>query len=362
MRSGCRCGHGSSRCRRSASFSPKPGVLAGAARPACGPLLRRRPNPGRRRGVESFTRYGLHRRNGLAFAAVPLDHIKVRETSEVRLLAGVEDWLVRLAPVICPGRWGAARRFEAAHLEVRARRRGVRWPGCWPRSPALEQAVGRSGRVRKDGACAVRPLPRRNLPAGPGRAGSCPARAAGSGRDGLLRHPPGADPAREPSRTMRRILLPWVRPPGRAAGPDGGRWRDTPCVAGFGLRPLGRGSCGRAGLAVGTAAAEPGSKAAVPRGADLSPGRPGAGGRSACPGRGRHSTNKRSICGCGHAWRWTGGTSINWQWPVRNRAFRWRRSACSSRSPRPGARRGEGLPHRTAKNAHRAMPAVNPRA
>jgi CRISPR-associated protein Csx17 len=44
------------------------------------------------RGVSEFTRYGLQRRNGLAFAAIPLARVDVRQRPEVRLAAEVEDW------------------------------------------------------------------------------------------------------------------------------------------------------------------------------------------------------------------------------------------------------------------------------
>ena len=49
------------------------------------------------RGIGEFTRYALQRRNGLAFAAVPLARVDVREHPEVRLAAAVEDWASRFS-------------------------------------------------------------------------------------------------------------------------------------------------------------------------------------------------------------------------------------------------------------------------
>ena len=93
-RCGRRSGRGSSRCRRSGSCSPRPGPRGADALPGARSTSTRRPAPWAwPRGSSEFTRYGLQRRNGLAFAAVPLDRIAVRERPEVRLAADVEDWV-----------------------------------------------------------------------------------------------------------------------------------------------------------------------------------------------------------------------------------------------------------------------------
>ena len=187
------------------------------------------------RGVNSFVRYGLHRRNGLAFAAVPLDHIDVRENTGVRLLASVEDWPAWLRADL-PGRIQAAvRQFEAAQLEYA--RNGE--PGGLAQMLAalttLEQAAGRSSRARVD--VPVRRLPDAQpflqvlaLDAAPEL-----RVAVGIASCATL---PGPETARAPGRTMRQILLP-LDPPGPAdQARSPGRWRATPLVAGFGVRPL----------------------------------------------------------------------------------------------------------------------------
>jgi CRISPR-associated protein Csx17 len=188
------------------------------------------------RGVEQFVRYSLQQRNGLAFVAVPVDRVQVRERASVRLVAHLEDWVSQARRAGTSAAVGAAlRRFDSAHLAF------VREPG--PRRLALllaaltglEQAVGRSGRTREQvtvrrpppapdflnelesGQC----LPELRVAAG---IASC-ATLAGAGR----------------ARSMRQILLP-VDPPDAADRASrahrNGRWRESPVVAGLGLRPL----------------------------------------------------------------------------------------------------------------------------
>jgi CRISPR-associated protein Csx17 len=179
------------------------------------------------RGVGAFVRYGLHQRNGLAFVAVPTELVRVEEKRAVRLAGRLEEWVSwvrRGDPSTAVGR--TVRRYDGAHLAFV--RDGD--PGALARLLAavtdLEQAVGRSSRAR-DGVPVRRPpwahdfldvLAGLNLPELRVAVGiaSCASRA-------------GADPARQPARTMRQLLLP--------VDPDG-RWRDAPVVAGFGLRHL----------------------------------------------------------------------------------------------------------------------------
>jgi CRISPR-associated protein Csx17 len=189
------------------------------------------------RGISEFTRYGLQRRNGLAFAAVPLDRIHVQEKEEVRLAADVTEWVswVRAgdasAAIV-----EAVRRFDSAHLAY------ARDGGSMPLArmlaalTALEQAVGRSGRA-KESTPVRRPPPAQKfldvLTAGDSSAelriavglASCAALSV-----------PG--PGREPPRAMRQILLPIDprRPDESARG--NGHWRDSAIVPGFGVRPL----------------------------------------------------------------------------------------------------------------------------
>ncbi|MGH3286798.1 MAG: type I-G CRISPR-associated protein Cas8g1/Csx17, partial [Streptosporangiaceae bacterium] len=167
------------------------------------------------RGIDEFVRYGLQRRNGLAFTAVPVDRIDVRDRPEVQLVARIEDWVARArgsgASVAVSQ---AVRRFDADHLKY------ARDGGALPLArllsalTTLEQAVARSGRAKDK-------VPVRQPPAaGPflaefirGEDGTeCPELriAAGIASCATLR---GSETATVPDRTMRQILLP-VDPPG----------------------------------------------------------------------------------------------------------------------------------------------------
>lgn len=180
------------------------------------------------RGIDEFTRYGLQRRNGLAFAAVPLDWVVVRQRPAVKLAAAIEDWAARAGGGDASTAVAEAHRgFQKAHLEFA--RDGGPWAlACMLAAlTTLEMAVGRSGRARE--AVPVRYAP-----------------AAGPFLDVLT----GIDgpelpvavgvascatwPAEGPARTMRQILLP-VDPAERGSQP---RWRDASLVPGFGARPL----------------------------------------------------------------------------------------------------------------------------
>ncbi len=189
------------------------------------------------RGIEEFTRYGLRRRNGLAFAAIPLDRVTVREKPEVGLAAGFEDWVrwVRSADTSSAVS-EAVRRFDSAHLEFARDGGPLPLARLLAALTTLEQAVGRSGRVKEKVhvrrppradeflafLTAENPSPELRIAVG---LASCAT-------------VPGADPAHEPSRSMRQILLPVDPPVPGDRGRTGGRWRDSAIVPGFGLRPL----------------------------------------------------------------------------------------------------------------------------
>jgi len=188
------------------------------------------------RGVDEFVRYGLHRRNGLAFAAVPVDRVRVHTRLDVGLAGQVEDWPFRFSAGDWPGAvQRAARQFEAAHLEF-ARDGGPHALGrLLAELTTLEQTVGRSRRARERVAprrppsaqrfleVLVRVETQEELRIAIGLA-SCAT--VGS-----------RDPRRPPGRTMRQILLP-IDPPAVGERSHAGRWRDAPVVAGFGARPL----------------------------------------------------------------------------------------------------------------------------
>ncbi len=188
------------------------------------------------RGIDEFTRYGLQRRNGLAFAAVPLARVHVREHAEVGLAAAIEDWAARFSGSDASAAVGqAARGFEAAHLAY------ARDGGALPLArllaalTALEQAVGRSGRARDASPVRYAPPARQFLDV-LRQAESPELRvAAGLASCATL---PGTDQVGVPSRSLRQVLLPIDPPvPGDRLQPNG-RWRDAPLVPGFGSQDL----------------------------------------------------------------------------------------------------------------------------
>lgn len=165
------------------------------------------------RGVGQFTRYGLQRRNGLAFAAVPLDRVDVREDPDVALAADVEGWAERFtgndnSAAVAE----AARRFERARLEYARDGGQDRLARMLAALTSLEQAVGRSGRAR-DNVPVRRPPPAGKFLAVLGRTPSPELRVAA----GLA------------SVGVRQLLLPIDQ---------NGRWCAAPVVPGFGARPL----------------------------------------------------------------------------------------------------------------------------
>lgn len=181
------------------------------------------------RGVDSFTRYGLHQRNGLAFVAVPIERVDVRDKPEVRLVARVEEWVswVRRADTSAAV-GGAVRVFDDAHLAY-ARDGGHAALGKLLASlTGLEMAVGRSGRLRGNVPVRTAPNAADFLPVL--AEAQCSELRVAIGIASCATRP-GTDVARNSARSMRQILLPIDPEPNR-------RWRDTPVVAGFGLRPL----------------------------------------------------------------------------------------------------------------------------
>lgn len=179
------------------------------------------------RGADSFIRYGLHRRNGLAFVAVPLERVDVRDKPEVRLVARVEDWAsqVRRADTsTAVGGW--VRRFDAAHLAYVRDGGAMALGRLLAALTDLEQAVGRSGRLRDNVSVRIPPGAADFLAVL--AEADCPELRVAMGIASCATRP-GRDAIRGPAKSMRQLLLPID--PAR-------RWRDTPVVAGFGLRPL----------------------------------------------------------------------------------------------------------------------------
>jgi CRISPR-associated protein Csx17 len=174
------------------------------------------------RGIGEFVRFGLQRRNGLAFAAVPLDRIVVRERSAVQLAARVEDWAARAGGDASSAVTEAWRGFSRAHLEFARDGEPMALARMLAALTTLEMAAGRSRRAKE--AVPVRYAP----PAGEfldelAKLGSAELRVA----VGIASCATWAAEGR-PARSMRQILLPV----------DPGGWRDAPVVPGFGARPL----------------------------------------------------------------------------------------------------------------------------
>jgi len=189
------------------------------------------------RGVDSFMRYGLHRRNGLAFVAVPIERVDVTEKPEVRLVARLEEWVSwvrRGESSTAVGR--AVRRFDTAHVAFVRAGGPEKLAGVLAALTDLEQAVGRSGGAREN-------VPVRTpLSAHPFLSWLSEARVQAECAElrvavgiASCASRSGRDEDRNPARSMRELLLP-VDP--RRPGDRQARWRDAPVVAGFGLRPL----------------------------------------------------------------------------------------------------------------------------
>ncbi|WP_028192876.1 type I-U CRISPR-associated protein Csx17 [Salinispora pacifica] len=179
------------------------------------------------RGVTGFVRYGLHQRNGLAYVAVPVEHLTVRSSPEVRLAARLEDWASWLRRDVASTVVGrAVRGFDAAHLSFARDGGPLSLARLLAAVTNLELAVGRSGRARDNARVRKPPWAHDFLPV-LGEA-ECPELRVAVGIASCTTRP-GPDADRQPARSMRQILLP--------IDPDL-RWRDTPVIAGYGLRPL----------------------------------------------------------------------------------------------------------------------------
>jgi CRISPR-associated protein Csx17 len=172
------------------------------------------------RGITAFHRFGLQRRNGLAFAAVPLARVEVVERSQVRLIADVEDWANRFAGDVPATVATAYRAFQAAQWEYASDGGPRELVAMLAALTTLEQAVGRSGRTREN--VPVRYVP----PAAP----FLSELAKAESRE--LRLAVGLASCSGSRRTLRQLLLP-IEP-----GDHNDAWRGTPVIPGFGIRPL----------------------------------------------------------------------------------------------------------------------------
>ena len=182
------------------------------------------------RGIDEFTRYGLLRRNGLAFTAIPLDRVTVTERPAVQLSAKVEDWVSRIE---ASGASNATaeflRAFRRVHLEFARDGGPLALARMLAALTSLDMAVGRSGRAKDAVGIRFTPAagpflevlrdlrePEFRVAAGLASCATWPAEGQG------------------PARTMRHLLLP-LDPAGPGGQP---RWRDAPLIPGLGTRPL----------------------------------------------------------------------------------------------------------------------------
>lgn len=172
------------------------------------------------RGVTAFTRFGLQRRNGLAFAAVPLARVEVTERPQVRLVADVEDWANRFSGDTPAAVGNASRAFQNAHWEYVRDGRVGELVAMLAALTTLEQAVGRSGRTRD--STRVRRLPRAEP--------FLPELVKAESRE--VRIAIGLASCSASRRTLRQLLLP-IDP-----GMQNDGWRDSPLIPGFGVRSL----------------------------------------------------------------------------------------------------------------------------
>lgn len=207
------------------------------------------------RGIDEFIRYGLQRRNGLAFAAVPLDRVDVRANPAVGLLAQVQDWATRAASADQSAAvTQAARQFDKAQMAYARNGEPDQLRNVLAALTSLEQAVGRSGRARDK--ISVRRPP---------RAGSFLVELAREGATPEFRIAVGlassaAMSAAGPARTMRQILLPVDPPDAAERARSAGRWRDSPVVPGLGVRALTQVMADVLAWRLRTAADEPGQE------------------------------------------------------------------------------------------------------
>lgn len=184
------------------------------------------------RGISQFVRYGIQQRNGLAYVAVPVAAVEVRSKPEVRLAARVEDWAGWIRGADTSSSVGVAiRQFDAAHLAYARDGGHQALARMLAALTSLEQAVGRSGRLKE--RLSVRRPPAAGNFLDVLMAAECAELRLAVGIASCTTRP-GAGTA---ARGMRQILLP-IDPagPAGAAGPP--RWRDSPLVPGYGLRPL----------------------------------------------------------------------------------------------------------------------------
>lgn len=185
------------------------------------------------RGVDEFVRYGLQRRNGQSFTAVPVDRVDVRERPAVALLAQVQDWAARAASAD-----QSAAVAQAAHMFGKAQTVYARngepdeLRDVLAALTSLEQAVGRSGRAR-DKIAVRRPPKASAFLAEFAQGESAPELRIAVGLASCV-----ATSTTGPARTMRQIVLP-VDPPDPAERTrSNGRWRESPIVSGFGARAV----------------------------------------------------------------------------------------------------------------------------
>lgn len=102
------------------------------------------------RGIDSFVRYGLHKRNGLAFSAVRLDQVAVRETSDIQLSVRPQRVADAYRQVGARSVAAAHRRFTRQHLTFVADLTPESMREMLAELTSMDLATMRSDRARDD--------------------------------------------------------------------------------------------------------------------------------------------------------------------------------------------------------------------
>lgn len=185
---------------------------------------------GSSRGIEAFQCFGLAKRNGKSFVAVPRGRVAVKAIRGVPLLGPIDDWVAHVT------------RSEAASASIAAARRAVdraqlavvasdgasaSYSGFLVALSALERAVGRSGSAR----ARIAPVPNKLLSAANWleliNDGSSELRVAAGLASLCDRDDVKKDSARTPSERTAALALRQITRSAEAAL----RWPSAPSVA-----------------------------------------------------------------------------------------------------------------------------------
>lgn len=193
-------------------------------------------------GVSALHRFGLQQRNGLAFAAVPLDVVDVHASSALALVAEHEDGAdgIRRGASRSEGVQAALREFDSARVALARSSADVPLDDVQRlliSLTRLDLASGRSASLRADRDPRPTPSGRRlvDLLGRKSYAGRLGAEARIA--LGLASIVAAAEPGLPAGRSMREMLLP-LNPRGSSGGGMAfTAWRPAPIVGGLGAIP-----------------------------------------------------------------------------------------------------------------------------